>query len=161
MPQIESKILKNDIIKVLNENSITNTDVNMFFSSKKAKETETFAIILQKAMQYYVENLSGTGMKLMMYFITTMFYGNLVEVDQAVIMDRLKIGRTSLNKAMGELKELGVISIYPDMNDKRRNTYQINHYVAWKGNAGDRKKSIKHSKDKFPDPNQLLLPYNG
>jgi hypothetical protein len=161
MPKLEAKTLKNGVVDVLNENSVTNTDVTMIFSAKKTKETEAFAIILQKTMQYYVLSLSGTGMKLMMYFITTMMYGNFVEVDQSVIMDKLKIGRTALNKAMGELKELGVISIYPDMNDKRRNTYMINHFATWKGNAGDRIKSIKSNKDKFPDPNQLQLPYNG
>jgi DNA-binding MarR family transcriptional regulator len=160
MPIIKAKALKTEVAEVLNENSITNTDITMIFSQKRTKETENFAMILQKTMKYYVCSLSGTGMKLMMYFISSMFYGNFVEVDQREIMDKLKIGRTALNKAMGELKELGVIAIIPDLNDKRRNTYMLNHYATWKGNAGDRQKSIKKNKEIFPNPNQLQLPFS-
>jgi hypothetical protein len=36
----------------------------------------------------------------------------------------------------------------------------LNHYATWKGNAGDRQKSIKKNKEIFPNPNQLQLPFS-
>lgn len=160
MAKLEAKVLKKDIVDVLNNNSITNSDVNIFLKTKSVKETEQFVKIFQKTLEYYVTTLTGSGMKLMMYFISTMPFGNFIEVDQKILMDKLKMGRTALNKSMNELKELGVIAILPDMNDKRRNTYYMNHYAAWKGNPGDRQKSIKRNKDSFPNPNQLQLGFN-
>jgi DNA-binding MarR family transcriptional regulator len=160
MAKMVARVLKSEIAEVMNENSITDSDITVIFKNRGVKETELFVKVFQKTLEYYVNSLTGSGMKLMMYFISTMQYGNFVEVDQKDLMSKLKMGRTALNKSMTELKELGVLNVYPDLNDKRRNTYMVNHYAAWKGNPGDRLKSIKKNKETFPNPNQLPIPFS-
>jgi hypothetical protein len=123
----------------------------------KLKEKDRFVKVFQLGLSYFIDNLTPSGCKLFMYFIAISEYQNYVEVDQQIMQKKLQIGRTALNKGLKELQEVNVIKIIPDLNDKRRNTYVINHYVMWKGNPGDRIRSIKSKKDYFLNPNQLSL----
>ena len=132
-------------------------DVTTIIQVKKLKEKDKFVKVFQLGLDYFIDHLSPSGCKLFMYFISISQYQNLIEVDQKVILERLKISRTSLNKGLKELQEINMIKVISDLNDARRNTYIMNHYVSWKGNPLDRAKSIKNKKEDFRNPYQLLL----
>jgi hypothetical protein len=72
----------------------------------------------------------------------TSMYGNFIEIDISQIAVINRMSEISVKRAIKELKEMDVIFIDKDLNDKRRNTYCINPMIAWKGNASDRVKSI-------------------
>lgn len=155
--KINSKHLIESIKEVAENNGIdfNNGEVLVFRKKSIEKERDAFVKIMQKALELTIEKLSPVGSKMMMYFISQSHYGNYVEVDQIKLMERLRMSRTSVNKSLNELKEIGIITITPDMNDKRRNTYMINPYTAWKGNPKDR--VIALNKYKFVNPMQTQL----
>jgi hypothetical protein len=157
--KIDSKYLVKNIQEVAENNGIdfNNGEVIVFRKKSSPKERDAFVKVMQKALELTVENLSPVGSKMLMYFIAQSHYGNFVEVDQVRLMDKLKMSRTSVNKSLNELKELGIISITPDMNDKRRNTYMINPYTAWKGTPKDRIIAITKYKRDFINPMQSEL----
>jgi len=138
-------------------------DYNMYeqhitiIKPNKLKEKEAFVKVFQIALKYFVDTLSPSGCKLFMYFICQTQYNNIIEVDQSEIQEELKMGRTALNKGIKELIDINIIRIIQDKNDKRRNVYIINHYVTWKGNPGERIRSIKTKKGYFINPSQLKL----
>jgi len=158
MPIIRAKAFEADLKELQKEHGMDDKTITII-KPNKATEKEPFVKIFQIALNYFVETLTPSGCKLFMYFVNETRYGNFVEVDQRVIMEKLKIGRTALNKALYELQELNVIAITQDLNDRRRNTYMINHYVAWKGNPADRLVSFKKNKQLFskPNPHQIKL----
>jgi DNA-binding MarR family transcriptional regulator len=156
---IHSKHLKESIKEVAENNGLDfdNGDVLVFTGKKAPKEKDAFVKVMQKALELTVEGLSPVGCKMLMYFISKSYYGNFVEVDQVRLMSSLKMSRTSVNKSLKELKELGIISITPDMNDKRRNTYMINPHTAWKGKPKERIIAMKKYKETFVNPLQSTL----
>lgn len=151
MPKIEAKAFQADLKELQKKHGMEDKTITII-KPNKATEKEAFVKVFQFGLKYFVEALSPAGCKLFMYFINEMRYGNFVEVDQKLIMEKLRIKRTALNKGLTELKELNVIAITEDLNDRRRNTYMINHYVAWKGNPGDRITSFKKNKNLFTRP---------
>ena len=159
MKKKESNLVKTDFPDaILNVQKDYGLDTHItIIKPNKLKEKERFVKVFQLGLNYFIDILSPSGCKLFMYFISISEYQNFVEIDQKVIQAKLKIGRTALNKGLKELQEINIIKIIPDINDKRRNTYVINHHVMWKGNPGDRIKSIKKRKDDFINPNQLVL----
>jgi len=156
MPKIEAKAFQSELKELQKKHGMEDKTITII-KPNKATEKEPFVKVFQFGLSYFVETLSPSGCKLFMYFVNEMRYGNFVEVDQKVIMEKLKIKRTALNKGLTELKELNVIAITEDLNDRRRNTYMINHYVAWKGNPGDRVMSFKKNHKLFAKPTQIKL----
>jgi DNA-binding MarR family transcriptional regulator len=152
--KIESKHLVNSIKEVAENNGIdfTNGEVIVFRKKNVDKERDAFVKVMQKALELTIENLSPVGSKMLMYFIAQSHYGNFVEVDQRKLIESLKMSRTSVNKSLNELRELGIITITPDMNDNRRNTYMINPYTAWKGTPKDRNLAISKYGSEFINP---------
>jgi hypothetical protein len=145
-----------DLIKLQKDSGLLDQHITII-RPNKLKEKERFVKVFQLALGYFVKTLSPSGCKLFMYFIYESEFNNIVEVDQIKIQETLQIGRTAVNKGLKELQEINIIKIIQDTNDKRRNTYVINHHVMWKGNPGDRIKSIKNKKQYFINPNQLSL----
>lgn len=157
--KIDSKHLVKSIQEVAENNGIDFKDgeVIVFRKRDSHKERDAFVKVMQRALELTVENLSPVGSKMMMYFIAQLHYGNFVEVDQIKLMERLRMSRTSVNKSLNELKELGIITITPDMNDRRRNTYMMNPYTTWKGTPKDRIIAMKKHKEVFVNPMQREL----
>lgn len=153
MPKTTLKAFKSDISDLMEKHDIKD-DISIFRKTKTT-EKDAFIKVFQNGLEFFIEYLTPAGCKMFMYFMVAAHYGNFVEVDQKKIQEKLKIGRTAVNKALKELQDLKVITILPDLNDKRRNTYMINHYVVWKGNPGDRIKSI--NKKGFTPLKQLEL----
>ena len=145
------------VINLQKEHGLLDSNTITIIKPNKAKEKEKFVKVFQLGLNYFLKSLSPSGCKLFMYFMSISEYGNFVEVDQKEIQETLGIRRTALNKGLKELQEINVIKIIHDTNDKRRNTYVINHHVVWKGNPGDRMQSIKLRKEHFINPYQLSL----
>jgi hypothetical protein len=157
--RVDSKYLKKNIQEVAENMGIdfNNGEVIVFRKRDQQKEREPFVKIMQKALEITIQDMSPAAVKMFMYFISKMFYGNFVEVDQKGLQNFLQLSRPSVNKALNELKERGIIHITMDRNDKRRNTYMINMYTAWKGTPKDRVIAIKKYGNEFPNPQQKLF----
>lgn len=145
-----------DLVKLQKDAGLLDQHITII-RPNKLKEKDKFVKVFQLGLDYFIDHLSPSGCKLFMYFLSISQYQNLIEVDQKVILKRLDISRTSLNKGLKELQEINMIKVISDSNDARRNTYIMNHYVSWKGNPVDRVKSIKEKKEDFKNPYQLLL----
>lgn len=157
---IKSKHLEDAFLNVMRDNGMDNGDLSVTIKTPKymIKEKEPFIKMFQKGLNIIIMNgISPAGCKMFLYFMVESYYGNFVEIDQRKIQDKLGMSRTSINKSINELVQLNIIGIMPDMNDRRRNTYTINPYVAWKGNPLDRQKHITHGKDFFMQPKEPTL----
>lgn len=157
---VNSKLLNDDLNDTLKKHGIEK-DTTVIFKHNKAKERDAFVKVFQLGLNYFIDILSPAGCKMFMFFMSSLAYGNYLEVNQVQIMEKLKLSKRSVQKAINELLELNVIAITPDMNDKRRNVYYINQYIVWKGNPSDRKKSISKYKDTFTNPYQLSIDFKG
>lgn len=157
--RVYSEHLEKQFINVIKDNSMENFDGSIVIKTNKeqVKEREPFIKMFQKGMLVILNGISPVGAKMLLYFMNESIYGNFVEIDQRKIQEKLSMSRTSVNKGIKELQSLNVIGILPDMNDRRRNTYSINPYVAWKGTPIDRQKAIKHTKNLFVSPQQTLF----
>ena len=151
MAKIKATNTTRGIDEVLQGNGIVNNNVSVFVSDRKPKETEEFIKLFQKQLEV-VRNCKPITVKIFMYFLCETQYGNYVEADIRAISLINDVSEISVKRALKELIELRVIIIDKDLNDRRRNTYMINPFYAWKGNAGDRKTSLKKI-----DQNQLMI----
>jgi hypothetical protein len=125
------------------------------------KETDKFVKLFQNEMLSYAITLSPISLKVFVYFLSTLQYGNLIDIDQKTIIERCNISRSALAKSLKQLTDLKVIIINPSRNDSRANTYMMNHFAAYKGTATERQKAISNDKNRlFPKgymQTQLLL----
>jgi DNA-binding MarR family transcriptional regulator len=142
MAEIKAVNLKREINETLEGNGINNNEIKIFLGDRKVKEQEPFIKLFQ-AQSNVVKYLKPVSVKIFHYFLCELQYGNYVEADIKAIALINDISQISVKRAIKELIEVEVIIIDKDLNDRRRNTYFINPYLAWKGNAGDRIKSVK------------------
>ncbi|NCA22200.1 MAG: hypothetical protein EBS86_13805 [Crocinitomicaceae bacterium] len=153
MAQIKATNATRGIDEVLQGNGINGNDVKVFVGARGPKETERFVKLFQKQLEI-VRRCKPTTVKIFHYFLCEMQYGNYVEADIKVIALINDVSEISVKRALKELIECGVIIIDKDHNDRRRNTYMISPIYAWKGNPGDRIKSLKRL-----DQNQLTISF--
>jgi hypothetical protein len=131
-------------------------EVNVFVKSKQVKynKNEEFFHMFIDKNQEVVKGMLPSTLKVYFWFCTCLKYGNFVECVVEDIVIWTDISRRSVQKALNQLKEREIIIPYKNPNDTRNNFYQINPLLVWRGNAQDRKKTIKELQKK----NQLELP---
>lgn len=157
--KVNSKLLNSDLKEAIEKHGITQ-DTTIIFKHNKVKENEPFVKVFQRAIPYAISTMTPAGCKMVLYFLGASVYGNYVQVDQTIIGKELNLSRQSVNKGLKELLEFGMITVIQEPNDKRRNNYLINPFLAWKGNPSDRKKTITEGKERFtrfPQGTQISL----
>ena len=154
MPRLKASNLSREINERLEDAGITKNNVNVFLSENTIKEKEPFTKLFQKQSGVIFSAKPVTA-KILMYFLCASSYGNYIEADVSDISLLTRISESSVKRAIKELIEMKVLLRDKDLNDKRRNTYYINPHMAWKGNPGDRIKSI----EKLDKKDQLSLPF--
>lgn len=153
MAVLKAKNLERQVNDILVGNGITDNEIKLFVSGRGPREQESFIKLFQ-AQAKIINSCAPVTVKLFHYFLCEQAYGNYVEVDVKSISLILHISEISVKRGIKELFGLGVIRIDKDLNDRRRNVYFLNPYVAWKGNPGDRLKAIKKIDS---EDNQLKL----
>jgi hypothetical protein len=140
MAELRSKNIKEEIAKSLSNNGVNADDVKMFFS-KGQKERDVFVKLFQKQSEI-INSCSGATVKVFFHFLREMPYGNYVIQDIQYIAATTHLSIPSVKRGIKHLVELDVLIKDTYQPDKRRNNYLINPHIAWKGNAGPRKKSL-------------------
>jgi predicted transcriptional regulator len=151
MAKVKNKILEDEIENSVNKAGMEGGSVTVFVG-RGLKEREPFIKLFQKQGEI-INNCAPATAKVFLYFLQASQYGNYVEVDIKQISSIMNLSERTVKRSLDELWEKEVIVKNKDLNDKRRNVYYINPLTAWKGNVGDRTKSIK----KLVNANQLKL----
>ena len=117
---------------------------------KRKLEVENFVMLFQEATTAMLSgNISKNGLRIFVYLLGKLQYGNHIGVDQETIARDNGYSLVYIKKTISELKKANIIIPYQDLQDKRRNVYVVNPIIAWRGKVKNRKKFIKEN------PNQL------
>lgn len=149
MAQLKNKTpLHHAIEKGMKDSGMDGSNVNVFVTKDKVKFDSNYAFLFVGKQNELIHSLSPSAVKMFIYFCIEMFYGNFVEISQKQLSIQLKFSLRTTKNCLKELVDSEVIIKYKNENDTRQNFYLINPIHAWKGNAKERKLSIKNLKDK-------------
>jgi DNA-binding MarR family transcriptional regulator len=140
------------IVKSVQENLGTESAVTIINSRKYPKGVPEWVMMFQVISRELSKKLTPSGCKVLLYMISLMEYSNHIGCNQSTIAEDLEMSERSVNRAVSELKLMGVIISYQDPQDRTRNVYMINPHNAWKGKITKRQKIIK-----VMDKNQTSL----
>lgn len=111
--------------------------------------------VFQTAAFLAATTLSGSANKIYMYFLSQSGFENYASFDQRTLHENLDMSLSSVEKAIRELTDNGLIIKTDHINDKRRRDYWINPMGAWKGKMAKRKNAIDMANNALD--NQLHL----
>ena len=148
--------LEQVISEELNVGIDSPTSVNVFVKKENSpKFDEDFIFVFQNflkmAAQYKFKNKATY--QLLIAIIGFTQYGNSFSLDIEDMSNATGHNEKTIRRAIKELLETNVLSVYKNVNDKRRNDYSINPNAVWKGTSQDRKTLI----DAYNKENQIQL----
>ena len=100
--------------------------------------------------------LTASANQIFLFMLSQSEFENYVGIDQKTISEHTGIKIRTVNAAIKELNENGVILKTPHPSDKRRNDYFLNPMSAWKGKTLNRKIALAKL-NQFHNPDQLHL----
>jgi len=131
------------------------SDYNLTLHKKSQPKAAPNIQVFQTAAYLAATCLSPSANKILMYFLSMSEFENFVGIDQKSLSEDLDMKLRTVNSAIKELTENGVIIKTKHLSDKRRNDYYLNPMSAWKGKTLNRKIALE--KLKKEDQNQLHL----
>jgi predicted transcriptional regulator len=134
---------------VVPEDKADKISINVVQARKFPKDWPDFVMLFTVANGIISRQLRDPGSRVLLYMISLQQYGNHVGVNQNDIADALKISRTSVWRALKQLKELNVLIDYPDPQSSNRNVYIISPHYNWKGDNSKRTKLLKENPKQF------------
>lgn len=140
------------IVNVVNENMGGNNAITIINNRNYPKGVPDWIMMFQAVGRDLAKKLTPSGCKVLLYMISLMQYSNHIGCNQSTIAEDLEMSERSVNRAINELKEMGVVLSYKDPQDRTRNVYIINPVHAWKGKMHRRQKVLK-----IMDKNQTSL----
>jgi DNA-binding MarR family transcriptional regulator len=138
-----SKENLNKIARSVNENMPGINAITIITGRKFPKGVPDWVMMFQVVSKDLSKKLTPAGCKVLLYMISLMQYSNHIGVNQNTMAEDLEMSLRSVNGAVKELKEMGVVLSYKDPQDKTRNVYMINPHSAWKGKAQKRQNVLK------------------
>lgn len=112
-------------------------------------------MVFQRFAMLAATKLKPSSNRILMYFFALSEYENQIAISQEQLQEDLILGKSTVVRALNELKKEGIILSVPHANDKRFNEYILNPMSSWKGNGTSRK--ILLEKISKLNPNQLDL----
>jgi predicted transcriptional regulator len=85
--------------------------------------------------------LTRNGLRVLIYLLSKLDFGNLISVSQSDIARALGIERANVNRAMKQLVELEVLIEGPKVGLHK--TYRLNASYGWKGRALEHQKAMR------------------
>jgi len=124
---------------------------------KTIPKVPDFVMIWQEAIRRVVvgEGLTLITYRVMFFLIGSMEFQNFIGVDIKTIAEDLKVSVPSVDRAMKQLKDIGIVISIKDTFDKRRNAYMLNPLTGWKGKASNYVSAVKKMKN-LPVPGQQI-----
>lgn len=132
-----------NIVKSVNDNMGGNNAITIINNRNYPKGVPEWTMLFQAVGRDLAKKLTPSGCKVLLYMISLMEYSNHIGCDQSTIAEDLEMSLRSVNGAVSELKAMGVIILYKDPQDRKRNVYMINPIHAWKGKMHKRQKVLK------------------
>jgi DNA-binding MarR family transcriptional regulator len=140
--QKNNRRLEQVISEELNVGIDSPTSVNVFVKKENSAKFESeylmvFQDFLKMAAQYRFTNKATY--QLLIAIMGYAKYGNGFSLDISDMSNATGHNEKTIRRAIKELLETQILSVYKNINDKRRNDYYINPNAVWKGTSQDRK----------------------
>ena len=133
-----------NIVESINENIRGNNAITIINNRQYPKGVPEWVMLFQAAIGGdLINKLTPSGCKVFLKMISLLQWSNFIGCDQSTLAEDLDMSERSVNRAVSELKEFGVIISYKDPQDRKRNVYMINPIHAWKGKMNKRQKVLK------------------
>lgn len=88
--------------------------------------------------------LSTTQWRILCVLLSRLEFGNMVELTQRVIAERLSLQQPTVARAIARLIKLNLLMRQTHPEDARRVIYVLDPHIAWKGKARDWQKFAHH-----------------
>lgn len=155
--KMEHKLLKEkteNVATSIRDNFGEGSAITIINGRKFPKGIPDFVFLFQIIGKELAKKLTPSACKVLLYMVSAMEYSNHVGCNQSSLAEDLDLSIRSVNGAIKELKDMSVILIYKDPQDKKRNVYMVNPHSAWKGKISKRQKFIKDQ-----DKNQIAMKF--
>ena len=142
----EKKDAQSELVSGSHENIkklVGGKEVNVYLKVQPQRPKLAPNVMVFQTMAFLcATKLKPISNKVLMYFISQSWFENTVGVDQVTLSEELNVTLRSIQRAIKELEDHGIIVIANNPSDKRRNDYFLNPIVAWKGNSLTRKTAM-------------------
>lgn len=107
--------------------------VYAFDGKRKPKESDWIALYQRTTKALAIEwNLSGAAVRVLLYLISSVGYGNAAVVNQSKMAREFGLSNTvNISRALKELEARGIAHLVD--RSKAGNTYRLNPNYGWKG----------------------------
>lgn len=127
---------------------------NIIIAKKQPKKFKSpdFVQIFQATSLMASGRINPSSLAVFFHLICKLAFSNHVGIDQKTISKEIKMGLSTVKKAIKELLTENMIISYQDPQDNRRNIYIMNPHMVWRGREESRIATIKKI-----DPSQMKL----
>lgn len=159
MAKRKEVITKSEMVAI--QNSVTNEMEFAKVSIRVEKDmpkykNEAFTIVFQAVNSLLVKEMSLVDCKVLLYLISRVQYGNLIDRTIKEIAEDLGYKDSQwIQKSLKSLEKTKVILKSQHPQDKRRYVYMLNPKQSWKGTVKDRQKTIS-----LLNPDQLQMNFD-
>jgi predicted transcriptional regulator len=161
-----------DIQKAVKESVGDDTQISVHVHRQKIGKVPDFVMMFQEVLKIIVmsKDMSASTYRVFVYICSMMSFENYMGVSVETICEDLELSLSSVQRALKQMKKMGVIITLPDQMDKRKNNYILNPLAVWKGKVKSRtevmRKLTKLDKDLMQlslfspvQPDAILLPH--
>lgn len=127
--------------------------INVFVKKENKQDKNRWLFLYQDTEFLLSKALTPMGCKVVMLFRAVCKYENKVDYSKNQIQKILGVSRSSVYRAIQELKDIGIVIEFPDEYDERKNVYWLNPESQWKGKIAKMSglKAIFSDNGKFED----------
>lgn len=120
----------------------THYDLNLIRKKNQPKAAPNIQVF-QTAAYLAATTLSPSATKIFLYLISMSDFENIITAHQETISEECQLNLRTVQLAIKELTENGIIIKAKNYQDKRINDYFLNPMSAWKGKTLNRKLALQ------------------